>query len=363
MKSELIRVTKRLVRFKSTNDNKEQLQKISDFCAAFLKDCNLRIKNYKRNGYPSLVVSDRPTRTFDILMAAHLDVVSGKDKEFIPRIEQNRLYGRGAWDMKGQVAVLLLLLPRVIKLRPDLKIGLMLTCDEEIGGFDGVGYLLNKEKYRSRLAVVPDGGWERKLIIAQKGVLQFKLTALGKGAHSSRPWLGENAIDKLFLAYKKLKKIFPNPIDEDDWRPSVNLSKISGGQAYNGVPDKAEAIFDFRYTEDKSAQEWEKDIKKTIKGLRVSYKRLVLGDNFFIDKKNDYIQQFKIITKKIFKNKLEFSRETGSSDARFFSAFDIPVIITRPKGGNAHGNKEWVDIGSLVKFYNILENFIHHIKV
>lgn len=362
--NEIVKLTLRLIRFKSTANNEDQLRASIDYCARYLKKGNIIIRRYEKNKKPSLVATYQRTKCPQIFFVGHLDVVGAKNNQFIPTIKNGRIYGRGAFDMKGQVAVMLKLFKDFSQKRTPPSIGIMLTTDEEIGGINGVNYLLSNHHYRCEVAFVPDAGRNFRLILEQKGVLHVKVTAYGKSAHGSRPWRGKNAIDKLIKLYCWLKKKFPQPKGEKDWKPSLNLGKIQGGVATNQVPDKAEMFLDFRYP-----VTWnENKILKMI--LSFPYKKdkdytvevIARGDVCYTDKNNKYVKLFREAAKEILKKPLNIGKSCGACDGRFFSKYGIPTIRIQQIGANGHADNEWTDIDSLGKFYLILERFIEKVN-
>ena len=242
------------------------------------------------------------------------------------------------------------------------SLGLMLTTDEEIGGENGVGFLLNKKGYKNDLVIYPDGGSLLKIIIAEKGFFRFKIEAKGKSCHSSRPWKGENAIDRLIEAYLKIKKIFPKVTVKNNWKETLNLTEISGGEAVNKVPDLAEMDLDIRVTEETNSNSLYQKISKIIsetKGLKI--KTFRKGSVLFTPKDNFYLKEYRKICENVLSRKVELSKEHGASDVRYFAEKKIPVIIHMPNVDNVHAKNEWLDIKSQEKYYQILKKFLEKI--
>ncbi|MGB0757475.1 MAG: M20 family metallopeptidase [Patescibacteria group bacterium] len=360
--TQIVELTKELILFQSTAQKPHHLQNVVDFCENYLSENGFTISKYMQNDKPSLVASTHDTKEFDVLLAGHLDVIEAEQREFVPRIQGDKLYGRGAADMKGSVAASILAFQKVHKTRPELKLGLMLTSDEEVGGQNGAQYLV-EQGYKAKLVIVPDGGAMDAIITSQKGLIFFKATLHGTAAHGSRPWLGDNAINKVCLLYKDLQKQFPKPESEDDWRPSVNIGKIQAGNAINQVPDKCEAYFDVRLTEKHSFDEWYEIIKKVVKDHDADFEIQAQGDICFTDFNDEYLQQYKSVAEGILGREVNFGVEAGGSDARFFSSAEMPVLITRPDGADWHNNGEWVSIESLQTFYDILLKYLEQIEV
>lgn len=355
---QIVNLAKKLIKFKTVRDNPRDLCKCADFIADFFSEPPFIIRRYSKGGKPSVVITYRKTKTPKVLLSGHFDVVAAKEEQFSPAVRGGKLHGRGAADMKGSVAVMMALFKELAKAKRPPSLGLMLTGDEEVGGEGGVGHLLAEKGYSSDLAVIPDSGRrDRQIITAQKGLLHLRIVATGKAAHGSRPWLGENAIDKLIGAYSELKKLFPHQATaEDSWYPTLNLGKIEGGDAPNKVPDKAEMWVDIRLTEREDREEIIEKVRKKFAGLKVEI--LAEGAVCHVPVDNPYIKGFVRVMSEVYGGKAIFERSCGASDARFFAEKGIPAVLLAPTCSHKHGKEEWVSVKSLGKLYEVLRRFI-----
>ena len=179
---------------------------------------------------------DRP----EVVFSTHFDCVP----PFIPsRVDGARLYGRGACDAKGILAAQVMAAER-LRGSGERRVGLVFVVGEERGSdgaraanthplATGCRYLITVEPTDSRLAS------------ATRGILRVKLQARGRAAHSSRPDLGESAIDKLLDALVRLRSQ-ALPDDAVLGRTHYTIGLIAGGIAPNVVPPHAEAEVMFR---------------------------------------------------------------------------------------------------------------------
>lgn len=355
MKSEILSLTKKLIRFRTTADNYSELKRCAKFVKDYFKGCDVVVRSYEVNKKPSLVVLFRQTKKPELFLVGHLDVVSAEVEQFVPKVKGNRLYGRGAVDNKASVAIMITLMKSYSKQKHRPDFGLILVSDEETGSKSGVKYLLNKEKYGSEYALVADAGNNYEIVTHQKGELHLKLTAKGKGAHGSRPWKGENAIDKLLDVYFILKKKFPKTTKQNRWKQTINLGMIKGGTAVNKIPDFAEMWLDMRFTGDKEKVKMLNAIKR-IKGIKTEV--LSEGNVVFTDRSNVYSKALKKSVERVIKRKTKFSRGHGATDARFFAYKNMSTAMIVPVGKGFHAKGEYVEIKSMGKVYDILKDFI-----
>jgi succinyl-diaminopimelate desuccinylase len=352
-----------LISFQSDKNHPEEIKRCLKFVATELKKAGLKVKAFDRKNNPSLIAAPKLKKHYQFILNGHLDVVPASYKNaFKATIKGNRLYGRGAADMKGPVAAMITLAQNLIKNHPQIDFALMITTDEETGGFDGVDYLVNKKGYVCNCAIVPDGGPNFELVLGEKGVLFIKIETRGKTAHGSQPWLGENALDKLINIYTNIKKKMPQVTKKDNWQPTVNLGVMSGGDATNKVCHEASAQIDFRYPQIAQRAKILKLVKKEVKKEKgANFKILVEGAPLANDVQNSYFKKIQEVAKKR-GQKLKIKKEHGASDGRFFSAKGIPVLIFKPVCSPSHIDNEWIDLKSSEIFYQILKDFLLSFK-
>ena len=185
IKENIIEKLKKLMSYTTVDGNNNEFDKLFDYIKITMPK-HLNFKEYEFNGKKSLVLSNTEDLNLDVIFATHIDVVPAKDYSF--KEDEKNVYGRGTIDMKGQVAVCLELL---FNHEYKQKVAMFITSDEEIDG-NCVKQLL--KTYNTKLAIVPDGGNNFKLIEEEKGLLQLKVKVSGKPAHASQPYNGENAI-------------------------------------------------------------------------------------------------------------------------------------------------------------------------
>ena len=183
LRAEVTALTSDLVRFASTADRPDQLRAACDYVAAYAEaKPGLHIHRVECNGVPSVVVTLRDTRTPAIFLNGHIDVVPANPSQFEPELRGGRLYGRATQDMKGSVAVLMRLMRDLAALDAPPDVGFQFVGDEEIGGFDGTGWML-EQGWRCGffLAAEPT---DLAICYAQKGVAWFELKLPGAAAHA-----------------------------------------------------------------------------------------------------------------------------------------------------------------------------------
>jgi succinyl-diaminopimelate desuccinylase len=192
----------------------------------------------------------------------------------------DRVYGRGATDMKGAVASMLFAVRAFVATAADPPVDLVFAfvSDEEVGGDAGLPALLEDGLLQADGCVIGEPTCEagrHSVTVADRGSIWVTLEASGEGAHGSRPPLGINAIDRLYGAVETVRERFGSrrleiasdvvPIVEESVEyyapsmgedtarelfryPSINLGILEGGEAINSVPQSARAGIDVRLT-------------------------------------------------------------------------------------------------------------------
>ncbi len=355
--NEILKLAQDLIRIESTKDKPNNILRCMDYAADYLKETGLVIKRYESNGIPNLVATKNGIKTPKIFLNGHMDVIEAENQQFEPVIHGDKLIGRGASDMKGSVAVMLYIMKELSRTNHDL--GLMLVGDEESGGFNGTKYLMD-QGYSCKAAVVPDGGTAIENIINKaKGAMWVEFNAVGKPAHSSRPWQGENAINKLMLAIDRVQNLFLDPIshNEDHWVATCSIGNIKGGDSANAIPGIATAVCDIRHTENENPEDLLKQIQNSLPD-GVTAEKKVTVEILYTKEEDPYLKEYKSAIRAISREP-KLSNDHGASDARFFSAKQIPALVSAPDGGGNHSQNEWVSIKALEDFYKMLRIFLN----
>jgi len=362
MKERIAKTLEELVKFKTTANELEELVKIVDFVEDKLSKLEgLFLRRYTVKGKPSLFASFYNTYHPEILFVGHLDVVDARPEDFVPRIEGDIMYGRGTIDMKGSCAVMVELVKELAKESNRPNVGFLFTTDEEVGSECGVKYLVENEGIGGEFVIIPDGGEDFQLVTEGKGVFHVKIVARGKATHGSRIFEGDNALDKLVSIYNEIKSHFhPEPCgDPDHWHNTLNLGKMVGGDSVNRVPDYGEIYLDIRFVHPYTVKKIENMITEVLRKYDgVSYETISTGETVYTPKDNPYLQRYKKIAEEVLGRKVNFVKEHGATDGRFFSERGMAVLITAPRGGNIHGNDEWVDLNSLALLFQIFLRFV-----
>lgn len=318
-----------------------------DLLARELRAAKLFVKIEKAGRRKVLYAATRRTRTPALLFNAHLDVVPAEEELFQPRRRGAWLYGRGTHDCLGNCAVIAAALAGA-GTRGDA--GAIFSTDEETGG-ETTAYMAALG-YRGDLVLIMDGaGYAIKT--AQKGILALRLQAQGRACHSSTPWKGRNAIDRLIEGYLKIKDEFPAVAAGDEWHATASGNVIRAGTVFNRVPDTAEMVLDVRYTEKENPGELLRRLRRR-SGLQI--KQVTASPVVYCDAEHPVLLNLRECMRRSLKRKISLGRINCATDARHFAALGVPLAILGLPGGGAHGRNERVQVAGMARYEALLRD-------
>lgn len=353
MLNKILPLAQKMIPIKSTSDNPVALEKVLDLALSRVKEYT--IEKFENNGVKSALIyhsKNRPKK-FKVILNGHLDVVPGKEFQYHPKIKRGRLYGVGSMDMKANAACLVLVFKEVAKM-VNYPLGLQLVTDEEIGGFNGTKYQVDKGVRAD--FVIAGEPTNLNIVNKTKGILWLKISFKGKSAHGAYPWRGKNAIWGMNSFLNILQKKYPVP-EQEQWITTINLSNIeTNNKSFNKIPDDCTVWLDIRYVAE------ERDtIVKNIKMLLAKgfiMQTIIKEPAICLDENNQYIKKLQGVAEQITKKKPRLYGAQGSSDARHFVRVNCNGVEFGPVGGGIGSDREWVDIRSLEKYYLILRGFL-----
>ena len=219
---------------------------------------------------------------------AHLDVVPAEgdwDTDPFQAVQkEGRIYGRGVSDCKGSIAALIAALRSVLKTsRPKYNLSILLTTDEEVGGYSGLCYLTDLGQVRGDMMLCMDGFCD-DVVIGSNGIITWEATVHGRSAHSGSSFLGVNAVERsipvmeALMALKKdvqsRRSAVPSSsaleaLGMKSLKPMLNITMINGGVKENIVPDRCILRGDRRVIPEESMDGAMQELESVLKPLDV----------------------------------------------------------------------------------------------
>jgi succinyl-diaminopimelate desuccinylase len=328
--------------------------------AAFVKGwlesrAEVDVTDREHGGLPVVMADVGPKDGPCVIFHGHIDVVPAFERQFTPRIEGDRLYGRGAYDMKGALAAMMCAVKDACE-QDKVRVRFLCVPDEESEDVED----------RSTDALVADGlradfaitgePTDLHIGVQAKGVLAVRVEISGVAAHGSTPWLGDNAILKAQDAFRRIETL-PFSRESSDLfdRPSINLARIAGGDAFNKVPDRCVMDVDIRFLPNQDPG----DILQQIRQIPdLGIVKCFTRAPAIVSRRNPYVLALRDgVSRSIEGEALSVGRD-GASDAISFLEAGVPAVEFGPIGAGHHGPEEWVSIASLTRYRHALGDFI-----
>ncbi len=344
-----------LIAVPSTSDRPEELQRALDLVLDVVGP-GFAVERFSARGKPSaLVYAPGPRPAFRVLLNAHLDVVPAD--AYAARRDGDRLYGRGAQDMKIAALVLADVFRSLARSLP-YPLGLQLVTDEEVGGYDGTAHQIAAGVTAGFVVIGEQSGL--RVVTDSKGILQVRLCATGTAAHAAYPWLGDNALLTLIGAVDAVLRRYPVPAGEQ-WRTTVNVARIeTTNRAVNQVPAAATAWLDIRFpSEDtdlagRTAEEVAAHLR-SVSGVDVAVDSL--GPPHHADPGSPEVVLLQAAARAAGYSG-DLLRKHGAADGRFYSARGIDAVIFGPGGDGQHGPHEYADLTTVQPYRQALVSFL-----
>jgi acetylornithine deacetylase len=308
------------------------------------------------------------SRKRSLLLNSHLDTVGVEDMTdpFTLRQVDDKLYGRGAYDMKGSVAVMLLLADFFIRHPPPLDILLTFVADEEDRSA-GMEYMV--DKWLPSVSPRPIGAiflepTEEEIGVGHKGFNWYELEVHGKAAHGSRPEEGVDAILPLRSALEELDRI-RHELKARDPDPLLGYaglhgSIIAGGSELSVIPSHARLQWERRTLPGESQQDLNRELERTLQAVKNHPGGHEATARELFVRRPHRVPDDAWILKRLHKASPR-SAMVGLSfwaDSALAAQAGIPSVLYGPIGHGAHAVDEWVSLRSLVRVYEVLKRLI-----
>ena len=298
------------------------------------------------DGRRVLFAANVETKTPDILLSAHLDVVPAIDpSQFVPRRENGRIYGRGASDCKEHV-VLCARLMRELKGR--VSVGAIFGSDEEIGGAS-TAFMIDKGYGAAKMVIVLDSE-QFAITTRQKGLACYVIEATAPPTHAGMmKGAPPNALNELIRGFEAAAAVIPDS-EDGSWRDVMMLDRISGTRV------RAEMEISVRCAEYGGFGRIENLLREK---FRRDLRCLRKGEAVLLDETQPYLIDFRERMRRKWPNrKIDFYHLNSSTDARHLQRLGRPMLILGVDARGAHSAEEWVDVASLDEYSELLYRYL-----
>jgi acetylornithine deacetylase len=345
--SELAELTKQLVAIDSVNPElipgAAGEAEIARFVAEWLERAGLDVEVEEvAPGRPNVVGIARGTGGGrSLLLNAHMDTVgvAGMERGHEPHVDGDRLYGRGAYDMKASLAAIMLAGAEAVRRRLRGDVIVTAVVDEEVAS---IGTAAVARRYRADGAIVSEPT-EMRVAVAHRGFVAFEIETKGFAAHGSRPDLGVDAIAHMGEVLVRLReldrRLRANPSHPLLASGSLHASVIEGGQEYSSYPERCLLQAERRTVPGESLEHVEGEIRDLLADVDGTTRVVLARPPFQVDEGESIVELVR--------------RHAGNgelvgvpfwADSALLAGAGIPTVLFGPSGEGAHAVVEWVDL-------------------
>ncbi len=361
-REEMLATLEAMVSVESPSTDKHQL----DLMVNLLKEKFSGISNLGCEVIPHDVYGNvlrcvlNPDGDDQVLLVGHYDTVFpvGTLSRMHVRREDDRLYGPGAFDMKGGIVQALFALRYCSKnMNASRKIVFLITGDEEIESTFSRSIIIEEAK-RSRYALVLEPSLAGKLKTERKGVATVYLKVTGRSAHAGLdPEKGINAIYEMSGIIEKIRRYSgKNSL-------MVNVDKIRGGTRSNVIPDSCEIEIDIRFSEDSEFESFINYLESLELENNGASKSISFNKRGSLKKSRESVELFSNIrdVARGLDMEIQEASVSGGSDASYTSKFCPTIDGLGAVGGGAHSSDEHVLIHTLPERAALLASILMNI--
>ncbi len=313
-------------------------QDIANFLALEMKNMGFEVGIDTIGNVIGVVGDGEPV----ILLCGHMDTVAGH----MPlRIEEGKIYARGAVDAKGPLAAMVMAAVAASK-DPNFKGKILIaSVVEEEATSKGVRHLIT-QGIEADYAVFGEPSGVENITVGYKGQIQLKIVVKTETGHASTPWLYDNALEKAYELWEKIKSACAFPSIDPQETPftsiTVCLVKMVGGEGNSVIPFEAEMMLDVRVPiQFTTAQVYDKMMKiignyqnaNPEVNIKASVQDTV--EPFEANKSSPLVHVISSSVRKVLNRPATLLRKTGTGDMNLLGkAMNLPIVTYGP--GDSH---------------------------
>lgn len=289
-----------------------------------------------------------------LMLNAHMDTVGlgGPDGGLEPRVDGRRMYGRGAYDMKGSLAAIMTVAARATELELSGDLIVTAVADEEALsiGSERIAWTVRAD---AAIVTEPTG---LDIAVAHRGFVWLELETEGRAEHGSRYDLGIDAIAGMGPPLVALAAL-DERLEEREAHPllgraSVHASLIEGGTELSTYPDRCLVKVERRTLPEETVELVENELRELAPDARV--RSTFSRDPLETPPESPIVDVLGRHTSTVLGSPPALIGVPFWTDAALFSAAGIPTVCFGPGGEGAHANVEWVDLDDVEHLVDIL---------
>jgi acetylornithine deacetylase len=297
-----------------------------------------------------------------LLLCGHLDTVGvgGMAEPFTPRIDGDRLYGRGAYDMKAGLAAALIACRAAHRAGLAGDVVVAAVADEEHASV-GVQEVLRHLTADAAIVTEPT---ELAVAVAHKGFVWVEIEVTGRAAHGSRPHLGVDAImgtAPILVALAQLDAALRATEHPLLGPGTLHASRIEGGREPSTVPDRCVLTFERRTLPGETVADVERHVAEILDrcvaqtpGLSATSRVTLSREPFETAADGLIVTDLAATATEVLDRPVEVVGASYWADSAFIAAAGIPTVLFGPDGDGAHAEVEWVSVSGTISCARVL---------
>lgn len=306
-------------------------------------------------GRPTLIVTAPGTGGGRRLMlCGHLDTVGIDEAGLVPRVDGDRMYGRGTYDMKAGLAAALIAVEESARAGLPGDVFVAAVSDEEDASA-GAMEMLRSVSADAAIVMEPT---EEVIATAHRGFVWVEVEVTGLAAHGSRPELGVDAVTKMAKVITALDGFNDelaarrHPLVGHSF---LHASTISGGREASTIPDHCVLVLERRTIPGETPETVMREIEDVLDrcrredpALEVTARSVLERSPFEISTDADIVRLLQAAGRSALGRELETGGVSYWADSALIADAGIPTVLFGPVGDGAHAPQEWVSLTSTV---------------
>lgn len=295
----------------------------------------------------------------NLMLNGHIDIVGLTDMTdpFSARIEGNKMYGRGVYDMKASVAASLMAAKRATALNLRGDVIVTAVVDEEVASLGTQAVLRELNRWPADAVIVAEPT-EMELAVSHKGFVWFDIETYGVASHGSRPHLGVDAIAKMGKVLVELAQhdsdLRARPTHRYLASGSIHAGTIQGGQELSSYPAHCKLTVERRTVPGETPDLAQAQLQAILdrcagadSAFQAKLTRTLARDPSDIDEGEPFVQLCRQHLAQVTGHPAKVGGASYWCDAALCCAAGLPTVVLGPTGAGAHANVEWIDLDTV----------------
>lgn len=376
--TEILALARKLIEIPSVtacpDERLDEVRRAAVFIYDYLRNNGLGVRYYNQSKYPAILAGFPANMHAPVMLSGHFDVVAPEpdDRQFVPRIEGDYLWGRGAADMKTVVATYLVWMKDTLHTSHQYPpINLLLVGNEENGEVEAMGTphvlkLLQQDNYVPEIMIAGERTGEAgrelwgEICIENRGIMRLEILITGKRGHTGTSANHKNLVQSMIAFIKELDDVFENNLtcrSTDNWYSSINYSylKIGTPEVFNITPDRGVLGVEIRPIPQDDLEKVLQELSKLCDIEDIEMRVLVKENGVACNPNNPYLLKLIEAVRRASGSQPKIGKKLPATSARFAPYGN--GVVWGQSGTGPHSREERHYIPSIMPYFQALSQF------